>query len=60
MDKKGIEGAAVTLIVGEATSIGDVDPYEHIYEIFPVDKEFGFVLTYQDSVVFSGTVTNID
>ena len=60
VNKKGIEGAAVTLMMGEATSIGDPDPYQHIYEIFPVDQEFGFVITYQDAVIFSGTVTNID
>ena len=40
---------------------GPIDePYEDVYETFVVDKEFGFILTYKDAAIFSGTVTNID
>ena len=61
VNKKGIEGAAVTMMAMEGNAFpGDVD-YQDIYETFVVDKEFGFILTYQDNdVLFSGTVTNID
>ena len=58
VDKKGIEGAAVTyLVAGGAAGPG---PYTDIYENFVVDKEFGYILTAGDNVVFSGVVTNID
>lgn len=61
VNKKGIEGAAVTFmpVCGEAMR-DDEEPYTSIYEDFLVDKEFGYILTYKDSVVFSGVVTNID
>lgn len=58
VNKKGIEGAAVTyMAVGTAAGPGE---YTTVYEDFVVNKEFGFILTYSDSVVFSGVVTNID
>ena len=59
VNKKGIEGAAVTYmpVAGDA---GPLEGYEYIYETFVVDKEFGFILTYQNSIMFSGVVTNID
>ena len=61
VNKKGIEGAAVTYMAMGGNAAPEQDPYEDIYETFVVDKEFGFILTYQDNdVVFSGTVTNID
>lgn len=56
--KKGIEGAAVTYIA-KAGAAGP-GPYKTVYEEFVVDKEFGFVLTYHDIILFSGIVTNID
>ena len=34
--------------------------YKEVHETFEVDKEFGFVLTYKNSILFSGIVTNID
>ena len=58
VDKKGIEGAAVTYMAyaGEAAPL-----YTKVYNDFILDKEFGFVLTnrYND-VLFSGVVSNID
>ena len=60
VNKKGIEGAAVTLMAMCGAAAPDEDPYTDVYETFIVDKEFGYILTYNDAVVFSGTVTNID
>lgn len=58
VNKKGIEGAAVTYMAyAGATGPG---PYTLVQDTFVVDKEFGFILTYNDSVVFSGVVNNID
>ena len=59
VDKTGIEGAAVTVMAFEGASAPERE-YTDIYETFVVDKEFGFVLTYSDSILFSGIVTNID
>ena len=60
VNKKGIEGAAITAMAMAGAS-GPVDiPYTDVYETFVVDKEFGFIVTYADGVLFSGTVTNID
>ena len=58
VNKKGIEGAAVTYIA-KAGAAGP-GPYKTVYEEYIVDKEFGFVLTYHDIILFSGIVTNID
>ena len=58
VNKKGIEGAAVTYIA-KAGAAGP-GPYKTVYEEYVVDKEFGFVLTYHDIILFSGIVTNID
>ena len=61
VNKKGIEGAAVTYmpVCGE-TAIFEEEKYKDIYEDFVVNKEFGFILTYKDSVLFSGVINNID
>ena len=58
VNKSGIEGAAVTYMAypGDAGP----GPYTLVQDTFVVDKEFGFVLTYGDAVVFSGIVNNID
>lgn len=57
VDKTGIEGAAVTFMVEAGAAAPE---YEQVYETFEVDKEFGFILTYKNSILFSGIVTNID
>ena len=58
VNKKGIEGAAVTYMA-YAGSAGP-GPYTLVQDTFVVDKEFGFILTYEDGVVFSGVINNID
>ncbi|MCR5308939.1 MAG: hypothetical protein K6E21_02395 [Bacilli bacterium] len=59
VNKKGIEGAAVTYMTSNGTAAPD-EKYTKVYEDFVVDKEFGFILTYCDSVLFSGVINNID
>ena len=58
VNKKGIEGAAVTY-AAYAGAAGP-GPYTLVQDTFVVDKEFGFILTYMDGVIFSGIVNNID
>ena len=60
VDKKGIKGAAVTYMAVSATSYHGPEEYVDIYEDFLVDKEFGFILSKDNNVLFSGVVTNID
>lgn len=58
VNKKGIEGAAVTVI----PSNGSPGPgeYTDVYQDFVVDRAFGFILTdYSDTVVFSGVVNGL-
>ena len=58
VNRKGIEGAAVTIIPG-ATSPGP-DEYENVYVDFIVNKAFGFILTdAYNTVIFSGVVESI-
>ncbi len=57
VDKTGIEGAAVTVVADEATS---VPPRETIYEDFVVDRAFGFLITDINNVaLFSGAVNKL-
>lgn len=57
VNKKGIEGAAVTVIGMDATS---VPPKETVWEDFIVNKAFGFIITdWQNVTLFSGVVNNI-
>ena len=59
VDKQGIEGAAVTAIMMDATSVGP-DDYEIVYEDFFIDKAFGFILTDRyDVTLFSGVVNSL-
>ena len=58
VNKTGVEGAAVTYM--EAPGSAGPGEYTNIYETFIVDKEFGFILSEGDTVLFSGIVTNID
>ena len=58
VNNKGIEGAALTYEV-LAGAVGP-DEYTDVYETFPVDKEFGFVLTRNNAILFSGIIFNID
>ena len=58
VDEKGIEGAAVTVISGDATSAGRGENI--IYETFLVDRSFAYILedSYQN-ILFSGVVNTI-
>lgn len=59
VDKKGIEGAAVTMM--DYCGAEGPDEYEEIYESLVLDKEFGFVVTKGfNDIIFTGIVTNID
>ena len=58
VDKKGVEGAAVTIIAEKATSVGPID--EPIYEDFIIDKAFGFEISdYHGIPLFTGVVNKI-
>ena len=59
VDKKGVEGAAVTFMAFSTASAGDPN-YKQICEEFIVDRDFGFLVTYQDTILFSGIVNTID
>ena len=57
VDKLGVEGAAVTIISNEATSVGPGNPAVHLD--FVLDKNFGFLITSpSDVVLFAGQVVN--
>ena len=60
VDKSGIKGAAVTYMAVCGSAAPGPEEYKDIYETFEVDKEFGFILTYGNAILFSGIVTNID
>ena len=58
VDKRGIEGASVTVMVG-ATSPGP-DEYTDVYLDFTVNKAFGFILTdSHGTMIFSGVINNV-
>lgn len=54
VNEKGVEGAAVTMIVNEATAMPE-PPRE--YHSFTLDRPFGFLITtYDNTVLFEGQV----
>ena len=57
VDKKGITGAAVTIILNKATSAG---PQDYKYHDFLVDQPFGYVLAGAQGriVLFMGQITD--
>lgn len=58
VDKKGIEGAAVTII--PAASAAGPDGYETVYLDFTIDRSFGFILTDWDDIpLFSGIINAV-
>lgn len=57
VDKTGIEGAAVTIVSNDSTSVPE--PYTKVFSDFILDRSFGFLLTYNDVVLFSGVVNNL-
>ena len=60
VDKKGIEGAAVTIMdIKAGAGIGGKEEIEEVFLDFVVDKNFGFVLCDPRGIVlFMGEVTN--
>ena len=58
VDKTGVEGAAVTILVAEATAMPWGD--EPVYEDFVIDKAFGFeVSDINDIPLFTGIINKI-
>ncbi len=58
VNKKGIEGAAVTVIAADGT--GGPGEYKNVYEDFVIDRAFGFILTDgYGNVIFTGTVNAV-
>ncbi len=58
VDKKGVEGAAVTVLVGEATSAPFDEP-DRYYHDFILGREFAFILTDPaDVILFAGHVAD--
>ena len=56
VNKTGIEGAAVTIVVNEATSA----PNQTVYADFVLDRAFGFVITDRNNVaLFTGAVNKV-
>ncbi|MCD8373141.1 MAG: hypothetical protein LUD27_07570 [Clostridia bacterium] len=59
VNKKGIEGAAATVIVMDTASEYN-DEYQYVYEDFVVDRAFGFILTDRyGTTLFSGVVNAV-
>ncbi len=59
VDKKGIEGAAVTVADG-ATGTGPDIPYEVVYQDFIVDRNFiYFIKDDMNNILFSGVVNRV-
>lgn len=58
VNKKGVEGAAVTIISLEKAS-AMIDHIKRVYHDFVLDKNFGFIITDPNGVtLFEGQVTN--
>ena len=58
--KKGIEGAAVTIVALDGAAGDPTEEYERVYHDFVVDRAFGFVITDSyGAVLFSGVVNEI-
>lgn len=59
VNKKGIEGAAVTYIPGAGAT--GPDEYTDVYHDYVVDRAFGYIITdYYGNVLFSGVINSID
>ena len=61
VDKKGVEGAAVTIVVNEFTSAPGSDNYfNKVYQDYIINKNFGFVITDRyNTVLFTGVINSI-
>ncbi len=60
VDKKGIEGAAVTVIAGDGAAGPGPEEYEKVYLDFVVDRSFGFIVTDSGDVpLFTGIINAV-
>lgn len=60
VDKTGMEGAAVTIILNDGTAAPPHIEYEKKYLDFEIDRAFGFILTDRyDDTLFSGVVKKV-
>ena len=59
VDKKGFEGAAVTILENDGTAAPG-EEYEEVYQDFIIDRAFGFILSDRyDNTLFSGVVKKV-
>lgn len=59
VDRKGIEGAAVTIVVDVATSVPP-EEFKKVYLDYVLDRSFAFVLTDRyDTILFTGIVDKV-
>ena len=56
--RKGIEGAAVTVVVMKDNAVGE-QTWEDVYEDFVVDRDFAYVLSMEGIPVFTGVVKTV-
>lgn len=60
VNKKGIEGAAVTVMSGVSSSGPGTNKYTFVYDDFDVGRAFGYVITDRyDIPIFSGIINSI-
>ena len=57
VDRKGIEGAAISALVDAGTAY---DPYEKVFHDFVVDRSFGYLIRRgRDKILFSGVIETL-
>ncbi len=60
VNKKGIEGAAVTIVAMDGATDNPIEDYQKVYYDFVINRDFVFMLTdSSDVVLFTGVVKNI-
>ena len=60
VERRGIEGAAVTAVQMDAATAPDPGEWTDVYEEFVVDRAFGFVLTDRyGTILFSGLINHL-
>lgn len=59
VNRLGVEGAAVTIVSNEMTSLPNPEQYIKVYNDFIIDRSFGFVITKYNQIIFSGVVNSL-
>ena len=60
VDRKGMEGAAVTIMQNDSSAAPPEREYEDVYLDFVIDRAFGFILSDRyDNTLFSGVVKKV-